>query len=64
MMNITPQEADTLFDTALDVLNNVDNVMESEDGLLRMTIYKAEWEAFSDAVAAVIKANPKKRKAA
>lgn len=62
-MNITPQEADSLFDAALDVLNNVDNVMESDDGLLRMTIHKAEWDALTDATCAIIKANPRRRKA-
>lgn len=54
-MNITPQEADTLFDTSLAVLNNVDNVTEF-DGHIRLTVPREEYEAFSDAVAACIKA--------
>lgn len=58
-MNITPQEASALFDAALDVLNNIDNVAEFENHI-QLTIPKDEYEALVTATSTIIKGNHRK----
>ena len=61
-MNITPRESDKLFDTSLDVLNNVDEAVRGEQWI-RLSIPIDLYDAWVDATCAIIKGNGRKRTA-
>ena len=59
-MTILPHEANKLFDTALDVLNNVDDV-SYHGALVTLTLHSDLYEALISAVSDVMRANHAKR---
>ena len=61
-MNTTPRESDRLFDTSLDVLNNVDEAVRGEQWI-RLSMPVDLYDAWVDAVCAVVNGNDKRRTA-
>ena len=59
-MTILPHEANKLFDTALDVLINVDDV-SYHGALVTLTLHADLYEALISAVSDVMRANHAKR---
>lgn len=52
-MNMTIRQAECLFDTALDVLNNASNLFE-HSGEIHLTVPKDEYDALTAAVCQII----------
>lgn len=61
-MTITEYEAHKLFDSALDLLNNVDDVTEKL-GLTTLTVHTEHYEALIQAVSTVMRGNSARRRA-
>lgn len=59
-MNITQRESDKLFDTSLDVLNNVDEAVRGEQWI-HLSIPTDLYDAWVDATCAIIKGNAKRK---
>ena len=55
-MNITTREADRVFDTSLDVLNNVDEAIRDEQWI-RLSVPTDLYDAWVDAVCAIMRSN-------
>ena len=55
-MIVTTRESDRLFDTSLDVLNNVDEAIRDEQWI-RLSVPTDLYDAWVDAVCAIMRSN-------